>query len=143
MRIVQLGEMVKGKEPVTIDLGATVLQAAQKMSESNKGAILVVAEGRLQGIFTERDLLTRVVAANRDPQDTKVDDVMSSRLVVGQPSDDFQTGLRRMVTNSCRHLPVVEQGRVIGMVSRRDLMAQDILAMEQEMDSRDPASLFI
>lgn len=143
MKTAQLGEIVKGKSPVTISPTSTVRQAAEAMSAANKGAILVVAEERLQGIFTERDLLTRVVAARKDPAAVAVKDVMTSNLVVGCPTDDFHTGLRRMVTTSCRHLPVVDGDRVVGVVSRRDLMALDIETMEQEMDRRDPATLFI
>jgi CBS domain-containing protein len=143
MRRVQLGHLVEGTEPVTIERGATVQDAAKKMCQANKGAILIVAEGRLHGIFTERDLLNRVVAVGKDPQATKIDDVMSGYLVVGRPADDFQTGLRRMISTACRHLPVVDKDRVVGVVSRRDLMAMDILTMEEEMDRHDPASLFI
>lgn len=143
MKTAQLGEIVVGKAPVTISPTSTVRQAAEAMAAANKGAILVVSDDRLRGIFTERDLLTRVVAARKDPETVAVAEVMTSQLVVGSPSDDFHTGLRRMVSTRCRHLPVVEGDRVVGVVSRRDLMAMDIKTMEQEMDRRDPATLFI
>lgn len=142
MTTVHLGDIVEGKTPLSMGPEATVQTAVEAMSEGKKGAILVVAGERLRGIFTERDLLTRVVAARKDPMTTRLEQVMTSKLVVGRRGDVIHTGLRLMVTASCRHLPVVDGDRVVGIVSRRDLMALDIQAMEEEMDSRDPASLF-
>lgn len=143
LKTVTLSEMLEGKTPVTIESGSTVVEAAKVMSQANKGSVLVVSGGRLQGIFTERDLMRRVVAAGMDPSTTKVDQVMTRELVVGRPQDGHHMGIRRMVSARCRHLPVVDGDRLMGLVSRRDLMAIDIQQLEEEIDRRDPASLFI
>ena len=143
LKTINLNEMIEGKKPITVDSGVTVEQAAQVMSEANKGAIMILSKGRLMGIFTERDLLRRVIAKGLAPADTKVDDVMSTHLVVGSPNDSYPRALQKMVSAQCRHLPVVEGDRVVGLVSRRDLMAVDIEVLEEELDRRDPASLFI
>ncbi len=143
MTTVQLRDIIAGKTPVTIEPAATVQEAVRIMSEAHKGAVLVVSQGRLRGIFTERDLLTRVVARDKDPRRTLIGEVMTQQLLTGRPDEDFQTALRRMGTISCRHLPVVQGEEVLGMVSRRDLMALDIANLEDEMDRKDPATLFI
>lgn len=143
LKTVSLHEMLQGRPVVSTPAGTTVAQAAKLMSAANKGAILVTENGKLAGIFTERDLLRRVAAEGRDPGEVKVDEVMTAQLVVGEPGESYLTALRRMVSASCRHLPVVDGDRVIGMVSRRDLMAVDIRQLEEEIARHDPSTLFI
>jgi CBS domain-containing protein len=138
-----LAEVVVGKRPITVNSGVTVRQACQVMKDAEKGAIMILSEGRLQGIFTERDLLKRVVAEGLDAESTSVDSVMTKSLVVGSPEDSYQRGLQKMVSAKCRHLPLVEGDQVVGLVSRRDLMGIDIELLEEELDLRDPATLFI
>lgn len=138
-----LGEVVEGRQLVTVAEDATIVQAAKKMMESKKGAVLVTGGGRLRGIFTERDMVQRVVAVGVDPALTKIREVMTDKLVAGAPHENHAIALRRMVTAGCRHLPVVEGTKVIGMVSRRELMALDIDLLEGELDRHDPSHLFI
>lgn len=143
LKTVSLSTVIEGKRPVTIDSGSTVREASRVMSQAEKGAIMVLSAGRLQGIFTERDLLKRVVAEGLDPDKVTVDDVMTRSLVVAAPEDSYQRGLQKMVKAACRHLPVVNGDKVMGLVSRRDLMKLDIELLEEELDRRDPATLFI
>lgn len=143
LKTLSLQEILKGRTPITVDSGVTVQEATRVMSEANKGAIMVLKDDCLQGIFTERDLLRRVVAEGLDPARVKVDDVMTASLVVGGPDDSYPRALQKMVSAGCRHLPVVKGDRVVGLVSRRDLMEIDIEILEEELDRRDPASLFI
>lgn len=143
LKTVNLSEVIAGRKPVTVECGTTVREAARTMSEVNKGAVMVLSEQKLAGIFTERDLLRRVVAEGLDPDQVKVEQVMTTSLVVGSPGDLFQNGLRKMISARCRHLPLVEGDRVVGLVSRRDLMMLDIEILEDELDRRDPSTLFI
>jgi CBS domain-containing protein len=143
LKTVNLSEVIIGKKPITVKAGVTVREACQVMSRAEKGAIMVLSEGRLQGIFTERDLLKRVVAEGLNPDVVSVDDVMTRSLVVGSPDDSYQRALQKMVSATCRHLPVVKGDKVVGLVSRRDLMGLDIELLEEELDLRDPATLFI
>lgn len=143
LKTVDMAELIAGKPPITVDVGLSVLKACQVMSEANKGAIMVLESGKLVGIFTERDLLRRVIAEGLNPQEVKVENVMTESLVVGSPRDSYQRGLQKMISANCRHLPLVEGDKVVGLVSRRDLMELDIHLMEDELDRRDPATLFV
>ncbi len=142
-KMMRLGEIADQREKVTIEPSASVTEAARKMARAHKGAVLVESGGRLRGIFTERDLLMRVVAEGLDPATTRLEQVMTDKLVVGDADEPYQWGLDRMVQAGCRHLPLVQGGRVVGMVSRRDLMAAEIRDLEQELDRVDPSNLFM
>jgi len=143
LKTVNLTDLIAGKPPITVNSGVTVMDACRVMSDVNKGAIMVLKDDKLMGIFTERDLLRRVVAEGLDPSKVKVDDVMTESLVVGSPDDSYQRGIQKMISANCRHLPLVKGDKVVGLVSRRDLMELDILLLEEELDRRDPATLFI
>ncbi|PYR39706.1 MAG: IMP dehydrogenase [Acidobacteria bacterium] len=96
------------------------------MARRGIGAVPVVEGERLAGIFTERDVLTRVVAAGVDPAGTCVLDVMSTQLVVADVSEPYDVCLQRMQQARVRHLIVLDGGRLAGIVSLRDVMAVDL-----------------
>jgi CBS domain-containing protein len=105
--------------PLGIDADVSVADAVEVMRRENTGCLLVTAGGRLVGIFTERDLLTRVLAKNRS-LDTSVRAVMTSNPVTVAPKDPVRTAIRRMQKGGYRHLPVVdEEGRPVGVLSAR------------------------
>ena len=118
----QIAEIIEDQVLTVIDPSLSVRNAAQKMVEKNIGAVAVVDSGKLAGIFSERDLMARVVAKGLDPDGTKVDDVMSKDLVIADPSDDLDDALEKMYSIHARHLPVVQNGKLVGMVSIRDLL---------------------
>jgi CBS domain-containing protein len=138
-----LQEIIQGRPVLKVEAQASVQQAARMMKEHQRGAILVENQGRLQGIFTERDMVFRVVAAGLAPESTPISQVMSGQLVVCHPHDTHVTALHRMASAGIRHLPVVDQERVVGMVSRRQLMALDIELMDADIDKREASRLFI
>ena len=110
--------------------------AVALMTESRKGAVLVVnARGSLRGVFTERDLMTRVVYVGRDVRSTTLGEVMTRRLVVATPEEAVSSALRKMKDAGCRHLPVLVGGSVIGMLSMRDMLGVQIAEQEQELDA--------
>ena len=121
----QIAEVIEDQVLTVIEPGLTVRSAAQTMAEKNIGAVAVVDAGKLAGIFSERDLMARVVAKGLDPDDTLVNHVMSKELVVASPSDDLDHALQQMYAIHARHLPVVEDGKLVGMVSIRDLLEVD------------------
>jgi CBS domain-containing protein len=143
VRTMTLGEIVTGRPLITVDPDATVTEAAERMADTYKGAILIVKGMRLLGIFTERDLLLRVVAAHKDPATTAMHHVMSSGLVVGFTEESYLTALQKMSRNKCRHLPVMDGNHLIGIVSCRELQALDISEFEREQAEREPAAAFI
>ena len=116
---------------------ATVRQAAELMAERRVGAILVTNSGRLEGIFTERDLAIRVVAKGRDPSTTKLGDVMTKNPDVLAPDDPADSALERMRAGDYRHLPVVDGHRLVGIVSIRDLYAEVKKQLEDDLRYRD------
>jgi CBS domain-containing protein len=118
--------IIGDRETVVVDPTATIASAARVMAEHNIGAVGVVESERLAGIFTERDVLMRVVAAGRNPVDTLVREVMSTNLVVAEVTETYETCLSRMTQVGVRHLIVLDQGRLAGILSLRDLLAADI-----------------
>ncbi|MCS7081554.1 MAG: CBS domain-containing protein [Bacteroidetes bacterium] len=106
---------------------STVQEAVEQMARHNVGAVLVLdAHNRLVGIFTERDLLKRVVAPGKDPRATRVREVMTEQVVVAQADEDVDSVVRKMHQLNCRHIPVVEEGKLVGMISIRNLMWHDL-----------------
>jgi CBS domain-containing protein len=120
-----IGEIIEGHPLFHVPSAATVRDVARTMSEHNIGAIAVLDAGKLVGIFSERDVLTRIVAEGRDPEQTRVASVMSKDLFVASPADDINAALQKMHDCKCRHLPVVQDGTLLGMVSIRDLLQID------------------
>ena len=120
-----IGEIIEGHPLFHAKSSSNVREAAKLMSDKNVGAVAVLDSERLVGIFSERDLMKRVVAAGLDPSRTKVADVMTKELVVGRPEDDINDALQKMHSVGCRHLPIVDSGNLIGMISLRDLLEID------------------
>ena len=118
--------IVGQRETVTVNRFTSVREAAQMMSERQVGGVPVVDGERLVGIFTERDVMARVVAAGLDAEATLVGEVMSSGLVVAELTESYESCLNRMQQAHVRHLIVIDNGRLAGILSLRDLMAVDI-----------------
>jgi CBS domain-containing protein len=137
MSIRPLRTIVAGQTPLTVTRDTTVTDAALRMQTFNKGAVMVVEGSRLVGIFTERDALFRVVAARRDPATTPVGDVMTRDPQTIHPDQPFVEALRMMHEGRYRHLPVVEDGRPLGMVSSRDALAPELLRLREDLDLLD------
>ena len=127
-----IGPLVAGRDVVVVDMAASVTQAARIMSDNQIGAVPVVDGERVAGIFTERDVMSRVVAAGVNPTDTPVSAVMSTSLVVADVRDSHDVCLRRMQQARVRHLLVLDDGRLAGVLSLRDLLAL-------ELDEKDEA----
>jgi len=139
MPIRSLRTIVAKQAPVTAPKSVTVLEAARTMQQHNVGALLVIDGTRLVGIFTERDALFRVLAEGRNPQTTRLAEVMTSQPQTIHPDEPFLHALRVMHKGRFRHLPVVEFDRPLGMVSVRDALDDDLYdlhaSLEQQEDS--------
>lgn len=130
--------MLPVKEIVARDLyfvepSYTVARAVQRMSELRVGAIVVLEEGRLRGVFSERDLMTRVVAGRLDPDATTVSDVMTADVVAIEEDEGIEAAMESMRLNQCRHLPVLRGEEVIGFLSMRDLMLIELARKTEEL----------
>jgi CBS domain-containing protein len=121
---------------VTVSRTATVLDAIQAMTGAKVGSVAVVDGNVLVGIFSERDVMQRVVAEGRDPKTTAVEEVMTSSVQTIQKRTTGEEALRIMVQNHIRHLPVVdEMGQVQAMVSMRSLLEEQVHDLHQQLDS--------
>ena len=129
-----LGEIIKGKVVRFIDEGITVLEAAEYMDKHNVGAVPVLNGDRLVGIFSERDLMKRCITKKLDVVVTKVEEVMTERVIVMEASDSYEDCLRIMKQESIRHVPVIEGDKLVGVISMRDLMQVDMDEKEQKID---------
>lgn len=121
-----IGSIIEGQELVTAPGGATVAEAARLMRERAVGAVMVLDEGKLVGVFTERDALFRVVAESRDVQTTRLSEVMTSRPRTVSPDMAFSDALHIMHEGGFRHVPVVRDGRPVGMISCRDALGPEL-----------------
>lgn len=115
----------KGTDVMTIDRNATVYEAAKAMNERRIGAVVVTDRDKVVGIFTERDILTRVVAAGRDPQKVPVGTVMTSPMAVCRRETRLTECKSVMASRRIRHLPVVEDGKLHGIISSGDILASE------------------
>ena len=137
MKIRPLRTLIAGQKPLTVASTALVPEAARVMRDRNVGAVMVVDERRLVGIFTERDALFGVVAAGRDPASTPVAAVMTRSPLTIHPDKPFVEALRMMLEGHFRHVPVVENGAVLGMVSMRDALDSEVREARQELEQRE------
>ena len=132
--MVTIGDVIRDREPYFVRDAATALDAARYMAERNVGAVCVLdAGGRLRGIFSERDLLRRVVLRGGDPAHVPVTDVMSAIDVVIDCGDTPHQALERMEQFGTRHLPVVRGARWVGMLSMRDIMRVELSEQGDEL----------
>ncbi len=114
-------EDVMVKEVMTIDDNVTVKEAADVMNKFDIGCLIAIRRGKAIGILTERDILKRIVAGGKDAVKTKVKDVITSPLVVAEPSMDLGEAVKLMFQMKIKKLPVVDGKRIVGLVSLTDI----------------------
>jgi IMP dehydrogenase len=122
----------KGLEVIAIHSDATADSAIRKMIERNIGAILVMEDNNCVGLFTERDVL-KCWARNKALDKVSIKDVMSKDLLVIEPEDDLNYAMTIMTNRQIRHLPVIDKGRLVGVVSMRDVVKYHIGNLEAEV----------
>lgn len=129
-------EVMEKKKLLTAPPETTVRKAAELMAQRQVGAVMVIEEGRLVGIFTERDAVFRVVARGLDSQTTALADVMTAAPKTIAPDKSFGYALLVMHENGFRHLPVIENGKLVGVVSARDALDPDLEEFVSESERR-------
>jgi CBS domain-containing protein len=129
--------LIEQQTPVTAAPETTVTEAARLMKAARVAAIMVVERGRLAGIFTERDALQRVLAEGRDPQTTRLAEVMTRDCQTIEPDKPLGHALHLMYEGGFRHVPVVENGAPLGMVSARDALGPELAEFEAELVKRE------
>lgn len=112
----------KGRMVLCVDQHDSVYEAISLMAELNVGAVLIKRHEKIAGIFTERDYLQKVALKSRSSRETPVRDVMSGPVITAQPDDTIEDCMQVMNRCRCRHLPVVEDDRLLGIISIGDLI---------------------
>jgi len=136
MRRRTVREIMSSGEIQALPSGASVREALGVMARQNVSSVLVVEGSRLLGIFTERDAVRRVLCPRLDPDHTLLAEVMTWEPDTIAPGDLVQNVIRRMDEFGYRHLPVVDDGRLVGMVSLRDCPIDDVASMAAELETR-------
>ena len=132
-----LRDVIAHQQVLSAPATMRVRDAAIRMADARVGAILIVEDGRVAGIFTERDLLNRVIARRLDPDATPLAEVMTREPQTLAPDMPLAHALVMMYEGCYRHVPVVENGRPVGMVSARDALGQELTEFENELARRD------
>jgi CBS domain-containing protein len=127
MAMKTLGSIIKEshRDLYSVSADDSVHNAARYMTERHIGAVTVVDGERVIGLFSERDLMNRIVAEGRDPRAVAVREVMTTDLTTAGPNESYEVGLRKMQHARCRHLPILEEDNFIGLISLRDLLIVD------------------
>jgi signal-transduction protein with cAMP-binding, CBS, and nucleotidyltransferase domain len=130
-----LSDILKGRNLLSAQTGETVAEVARRMASWNVGAVVVLEQGgALRGVFSERDLMKRVVVPRRDPETTRIDEVMSTDLTKAEEHTSVEEAMEMMRRCGCRHLPVMRDGSIVGFISMRDLMLQELAAKTDEIE---------
>ena len=138
MRKRLISDIIAGRVLITAAKGTTVRAACQLMAEKRIGALLIVEQGRIAGIFTERDALNKVLAGNLDPELTTLVQVMAANPQTIQADKPLAYALHMMAEGNFRHVPVVDAaGAPVGMVSARDALGEDMVDLERDMRRRE------
>jgi len=126
-------DLIKDQETFQAELGDTVLETVRTMVEQNIGAVPVLHNEKLVGIFSERDLMKRVVAEGRDPRSTCLAEVMTDDPLTVNMSETIENCMALMRRHNFRHLPVCHDGQLVGMVSLRDILLHDLDEKDDEV----------
>ena len=131
----RVGDIQTKRELLTLPESATAIQAARAMTERKVGAVLITTDdGRLAGIFTERDLMARVVVAGKDLERTKLAEVMTRDIYHVDPDAEIASVRIELQRRHVRHLPIVEGGKLVGVLSLRDVLRADLDALSHEVE---------
>src|SRR5271166_4332398 len=126
-------DLIKSQDTYQGELGHTVLETVRAMVERNIGAVPVLHSGKLVGIFSERDLMSRVVAEGYDPRSTCLAEVMTEDPLTIHTNEELENCMALMRRHNFRHLPVCHDGQLVGMISLRDILLHDLNEKEDEV----------
>jgi CBS domain-containing protein len=119
-------ELLKGRETFTVQSGTTIKETVNYMASKSVGLVPVMKYDKLVGVFSERDLVKRVIAKNKDMDSTFVDDVMSKNLIVAKIDETSESLLVKMKEAKIRHILIIDNDKLVGVLSLRDLLEIDL-----------------
>ncbi|MGH8718435.1 MAG: CBS domain-containing protein [Burkholderiales bacterium] len=125
-------QLLEAKEPLVLSVApdARVIDALRCMADKRVGAVLVMEDGRLKGIFTERDYARKIALEGRTSAETLVGEVMTAKVIVVKPTQTLDECMAIMTEKRCRHLPVLDGDKVLGMISIGDCVRETISEQE-------------
>jgi len=129
----QICDLIKNQDTYRADVNQTVLEVAQAMVARNIGAVPVLRDGTLAGIFSERDLMKRVVAEERNPRTTRIGEVMTPNPLTVNPQEKIEVCMHMMRQHGFRHLPICDGSQLHGFISLRDLLLHDLDEKDDEV----------
>jgi len=129
----RIRDILHQKELFSVQETQSVCEVARRMAELHVGAILVTQDGELRGVFSERDLMIRVVIEGLQPDTTPVARVMSTNIATIDESASLEDAMESMTAHGCRHLPVMRDTKVVGFLSMRDLMNHELAHKTEEL----------
>lgn len=119
-------DIIKGREIYTVESNTSVKAAVNYMAEKGVGLVPVLKAGKLIGVFSERDLVKRVIAKDKDLNSTLVDDVMSTNLVIAKIDETTEQAMAKMKEAKTRHILIIDNDNLVGVLSVRDLLEIDL-----------------
>ena len=119
-------ELVTNRELYIVKKGTTIKDAIFYMAEKKVGLVPVMDNGKLVGVFSERDLVQRVIAKNKSLEETRVEDVMSTKLIIAETHEANESILAKMKEANTRHILIIENEKLLGVLSMRDLLELDL-----------------
>lgn len=126
-------DIVQNRILFHVDENETVAEVARRMADVHVGAIVVLNNGTLQGVFSERDLMLRVILQKLNPETTPVHAVMTTAVATVDDSATLEEAMEAMHRHGCRHLPVTRAGEVVSFLSMRDLMDFQLASQREEL----------
>jgi CBS domain-containing protein len=121
-------EILANREIFAVKKGMSVKEVVLYMAEKSVGLVPVMDEGKLVGVFSERDIVKRVIAKGKSLEETKVDDVMSTKLIIADINESNESVLAKMKEANTRHILIIENEKLVGVLAMRDLLELDLSA---------------
>lgn len=129
-----LRSVLKTNEVHSVQVGNLVYDVVKYMAEKSVGLVPVLEGDKLVGVFSERDLVKRIIAVDKDVKHTKVDEVMSTNLVIAKISESSAEALAKMKEAKTRHILVIDEEKLVGVLSMRDLLEVDLLQCKSTVE---------
>ena len=127
-------EILHNREIFTVEKGSTIKDVVYYMAEKKVGLVPVMEDGKLVGVFSERDLVRRVIAQNRSLDETRVEDVMSTKLLIADIGEANESVLAKMKEANTRHILIIENEKLVGVLAMRDLLELDLSATKRTVE---------
>jgi CBS domain-containing protein len=129
-----INKLLSQRELHTVSKGATIREVVFYMAEKGVGLVPIMDSGKLVGVFSERDLVKRVIAKNKNLDETKVEDVMSTKLIIADVNEANESVLAKMKEANTRHILIIENEKLIGVLAMRDLLELDLSACKMTVE---------